>query len=548
MIWFRAATGVVLLLAGGELAHAGEPGGGGREALLVAHCPRQADEYVGEVEGKVLLHRELVGRGELEEPEIRASVEQQLRYLWGYQHNEPGLRRAWQLVFSSEPMQIELLGRSEVPYGRSLAVGWTHGAQDPQLRIEDPYTRRAVERGRIEARDPALLVSYRARVKVALCGRARVPDKVLSAPVPRDPWLAYWYVPRARHRPLAYFGDRAVTNPCADDDFASLPHPFYYWYDWFPERHGPDAEGRPFDCRPLLRKGRDFDWIGLRLEPREARSVRGDLSTLRTRLLHDANRGPLRATFVFGVLDHRVLEPSYASWVERLGEGRGASELARRVAGARHELARSAERERGLRMLLETLGEIGATIDVERHQSRVDDGYLVVEILGRLSHGGHAIRLRLVLGLTDVLGPRPPGHWRFLRDALLEDHVVVYWGHSGVGENFRLAQIEQHLRLDHDRFARELEEAPVRLVAYISCYSYMYFGRDLLRAAAERLSGVVFLFTGMGGTARDDGPSAVLALLDRVLASDNPSGRIDRLEGVGQDEFWIVKEVAGAAP
>ena len=162
---------------------------------------------------------------------------------------------------------------------------------------------------------------------------------------------------------------------------------------------------------------------------------------------------------------------------------------------------------------------------------------------GRLRQSGRPLRVRLWLGLTDVFGPTPPAHWRILRRALVEDQLVVYWGHSGIGENFRLAQIERHLGVSHEQMSADLRAAPLRLVAFLSCYSYMYFGQDLLAAGAEREDGGYFVFTGMESARHEAGPLAVLELVDRILRPDNPEGRVDAMPRLGDDEFWLVKEV-----
>ena len=164
-------------------------------------------------------------------------------------------------------------------------------------------------RGSVHKTDPALLIEYQIHFKLAVCGRGEDPAPVVRVPLPPDPWLAYWYVPQKKHHPLSYHGERAVTNPCADDDFADLPHPFYYWYDWLPTRHGPDDDGRPFDCREWLKTGFDYDYYDVQLERISAPNH--DFSRLR-RELSQGQR--LTATVVVGVVDHAVLDLALPTW------------------------------------------------------------------------------------------------------------------------------------------------------------------------------------------------------------------------------------------
>jgi hypothetical protein len=504
---------------------AASPAPARREELLFANCPRQAGEYEGSFRGHVVLQREFLGA---DDP--RASIVQQLRYLWGHYRNDADAHRAMQVVLSAEAPQVRIVSRREVPYGLDLPLPYP--TKDPRLAIDDPYTRRAVARGQVKASDPAWLIEYEIRFRVALCGRGQDPPAVAHVPLPRDPWLAYWHVAAEKHRPLRYFNSRAVTNPCSDDDFADLPHPFYYWYDWLPTRNGPDDAGKFFDCRKLLKEGDHYNKFQVALE--RVSSASHDFGRLKKQL----GSAPLTATILIGVVDHSVTDLKLPEWRALLGDS---GDLTSRAASA---LEQPPTKERGTRSFVDALKEIRALMTVEKFATKIDDGYLVVELNGRLKLSNRPLRARVWLGLTDIFGPTPPHHWRILRQALAEDQIVIYYGHSGIGENFRLAQIEKNLGISHEVMSAELKKSPLRLVAFISCYSYMYFGQDLLAAGAERNDGGYFLFTGMEHSQHEAGPLAVIDLVDRVLADS--SGRIDKEPLLGDDEFWLIKEVTRA--
>ncbi len=444
-----------------------------------------------------------------------------------------------QLSLSAEPPEIQILSQKQVPYGRELAL--PYDTKEERLKLDDPYTIKATARGLVHAGDPALLVEYQIRFKLALCGRGQDPPSTVRVPLPPDPWLAYWYVPKRNHRPLRYHNERATTNPCADDDFADLPHPFYYWYDWLPTRHGPDDDGHSFDCRKWMKVGIDYDYFDVSLQRISAASR--DFSLLRKQLA--ATTGELTATIVVGVVDHSATELGLERWRDLIGSDDHAS-LSERATATLDRWRTSRPKESGTGSFLTALTELRGVMNIDRHSSAVDDGYLMVEVHGRLKLSGRPIRARLWLGMTDIFGPQPPRQWRILERGLAEDQLVIYFGHSGIGENFRLAQIEKHLGLSHEKISDELRASPLRLVAFLSCYSIMYFGQDLLDAGAQRENGAYFVFTGMEHSTHEAGPLAVLDLVDRVLAPDNPTGRIDRLPLLGDDEFWLVKEVAGS--
>jgi hypothetical protein len=503
-----------------------------KEALLFSNCARESGEYLAEIQGRILLHKAFLAGDDVKE-----SIEHQLHYLWGIYRNDQDAHGSMQISLSAEPSDIEILSTREVPYGRDLPL--PYATDNPHLKIEDRYTLRAVARGRVKRDDPALAIEYRARFKLAVCGRNADPPAAARVPLPPDPWLAYWHVPRAKHRRLRYFNEFAVTNPCADNDFADLPHPFYYWYDWLPTRHGPDDNGRLFDCREWLKPDVDYRYFDVSFKRISA--ANRDFARLRQELLQ--KKTPITATIVVGAVDHAVTDLDLESWRKMLDGG----ELLERANAALKAWPESKSRERGTRSFLTALAELDGVMTVDKHSVAVDQGYLVVEADGKLKLSARPMRVRVWLGMTDLFGPLPPQHWRILRRALAEDELVLYWGHSGIGENFRLAQIEKNLGIPHQTVADELRQSPLRLVAFISCYSYMYFGQDLLAAGAERTNGAYFVFTGMEHSAHEAGPLAVLDLIDRVLAPDNPSGHVDKMPLLGDDEFWLVKEVAGTS-
>ena len=523
---------VAILCLLGSVAQAADR----REALLLSSCTRESGEYTGSYRGRILLHKAYLATMGDEVAAIRTSIEHQLRYLWGHYRNDADAHAKVQLALSAETPELKIVSRKDVPYGRDLLLPYPE--KQARLQLEDAYTIAAVKRGSTMKGDPALLIEFELSWKAAICGRAIDPPASVRVPLPPDPWLAYWYVPRRLHRPLRYHQDRAVTNPCADDDFADLPHPFYYWYDWLPTRHGPDDSGRSFDCRKLLHAGDHYDFFDVKLS--RAGAPTQDFSKLRAQLAS----GPLTATILVGVTDHTVTDPQLATWRTLLGDASD-GELPVRASSALVAWARGKQMESGTRSFLKVLEELSSVMRIARHKSTLDDGYLLVEVNGTLVKSGRPIRVRVYLGLTDIFGPVPPKHWRLLRRALTEDQIVAYWGHSGIGENFRLAQIEKNLAVPHEQMAKELRASPLRLVAFISCYSYMYFGQDLLAAGAELKDGAYFVFTGVEAAKHEAGPLAVLELVDDVLRPGNAEGRVSKLTRLGDDEFWLVKEVAG---
>src|SRR5262245_14789414 len=173
-------------------------------ALHLAGCSGQAGEYTATVDDTIVLDRAFLDDKAPEEEQVRAAIRQQLRYLWGYlRTNHPSVKLT--MVMSAAEPEVTVLGKRAGRYGRDLVLDWKD--DPPRLKIEDPYTLRAVARGVTRADDAALVVDYRARFLVALCDEegGRATASTLSVPTPRDPWLLYWHVPAARRRLMRYF-------------------------------------------------------------------------------------------------------------------------------------------------------------------------------------------------------------------------------------------------------------------------------------------------------------------------------------------------------
>ncbi|MEW5848951.1 MAG: hypothetical protein AB2A00_09055 [Myxococcota bacterium] len=494
-----------------------------RDVLQVASCPRQGGEYLATLPGRITLLRAAMAPAISDEENARVAILHQVRYVWGWLRTNPQMQREVQAVLSAEPASVEVKSLRRTRYGRNLALPWTQ--TPPHLEVTDSYTLRAIQRGFTRVEDEALEVEYVVRFKLALCGVPRDVDSILKVPLPRDPWLLYWHVPQKHHRLMRYYDRTAVTNPCSDDDFADLPHPFYYWYDWQPDRRGPDANGKPFDCRKLMKSGLDYF-------PHEVALHRIAEPTLDFSDLHRSWRAEsetLRGTVLFGVLDQSWPDLELPVLRDELSDG---APLADRVTAA---LAKDKTRERAARQMLHMLRDLPDVMTVSAHRAAVEGEYLRVEVEGVLRRSARKVALVLQYGFTNVFGPRPPGHWEIARRALSRDHLVIYVGHSGIGENLRLAQIEHNLKLPTGQFSGEVARAPYQLVAFLSCYSYMYFGQDMLDAGA---AGRQFIYTGTGYGKGDRGALSVLDVVDQVLVNDGTPVRVRYLE---DEDFLLFK-------
>ena len=485
------------------------------ESLRLAACRGQAAEYEASYQGRVLLARGFLDPARSEEDSLREAARTQIKYLWGYLRTNPSLHGKLQLVLSAAEPRIELAPPERTHYGADLVIDWD--GRDRRLEIPDVYTQRAIARGRIAATDEAVAASFTARFMVAVCGEPRADESSLRVPLPDDPWLFWWHFGAADRRHFRYAGFDAQMPPCSDDDLAELAEPSVYWYDFWPDRAGVDLDGRAYDCRRMLVSGRDYTEREVHLS-RKARPA-PDFSALRAGL-----QGPIRATVLLGVLDYHAGDLGLQALRRRIGKGRDPSA---------RPLLEDAPAERGELFLLRFLSRIDEVLRPEQYSTEAAGDYLTVLLRGTLRRSGRPVELRATVGLTDIYGPRPPRHWHILREALARDAIIVYAGHSGIGENFRLGRIAQEEGVPAAALEAESARVPFQLIAFLSCYSYMYFGQDLIASGGAR----EYLYTGSAFSRGDLGALAALDFVDQAL-----SGGPVSLSFVEPDDFLLVKE------
>ena len=174
-----------------------------------------------------------------------------------------------------------------------------------------------------------------------------------------------------------------------------------------------------------------------------------------------------------------------------------------------------------------------------------------MEARGRLKQSNRPMIMHLWLGMTDIFGPRAPQHWRILERALAENQVDDLLGSLRHRRKFPAGadrETPSACRTKNFR-AERLAHSPLRMDGvHQLLFVHAILARICSRPARSGENGGYFVFTGMEHSQHEAGPLAVIDLIDRVLAPANGTGQIEKLPLLGDDEFWLIKEVAGTAP
>ncbi|MEQ1876570.1 MAG: hypothetical protein ABL958_07985 [Bdellovibrionia bacterium] len=460
-------------------------------------CGKTSAEYSLSFSDRVVLNVSFLDPKLSEDDNLKSAIEQKIRYFTQYFLTAKNL--PFKVVRSSVPAEVTITSKRIAKYPFKLNIDWT---EKPDLPIDDMYTRAAIKKGSTSRLDKSLEADYQARITVLTCG-ASGDELEIVGPVPVDPMLFYWNVPSSERRHLKWNASEAIANPCADNEVADFPHPGYFWYFWDPYFTGKDADGKKVDCTARLQSGRDFLVQKARLT--KIRDVNPDFSFMHSRF--SKSEGPLTAVFFFGYLDHQIPEPKTAEIVSLLEQqGRG-------IPADHFEWGSSA--------FLNFVGEARTRLREPTVTVAAEGDYTVAVIAGRLIESGREIQIKALLGPTDVFGKTRTGHWKWVPGALENSDIVVYAGHSGLGENFSLARAATELKIEASELNAVATKKPYQLLAFLSCYSYSYFGQDILDGAGslKPARDIIYSAASLGFSRYQDTSIAIVEFVDRVLAT-----------------------------
>lgn len=462
-------------------------------------CGGSSAEYELTFSDRIVLNTHFFNPELSENDNLKPAIEEKIRYFTQYFLNSKKQKKLFQVVRSSVPAQISITSKKAVEYPFDLKVDWT---PKPELPVDDSYTKAAIARGYTSKKDPAIEAEYSARITVLTCGTSNEALE-LEGPLPLDPMLFYWNIPKEKRRPLKWNKSRATTNFCADSEIADFPHPNYLWYFWDPYLVGRDEKGRSFDCNKNLKPGVDFVVQKAKLtriqEPKE------NFDSLRDHL--GKKESPISVTYFFGYLDHQVAEP-HPKQVEDLIHFQFTNNFVLETA------------EWGTSTYLQFIDSVRKMIKTTTTNVKIDGDYTLTELSGTLPVSGRPVKLRLILGPTDIFSVTKTGHWKWIPDALENDDVVVYAGHSGLGENFNLSRAKDELKISDESLRSTVTKKPYQLLVYLSCYSYSYFGQDLLDLARPHTPArdIIYSAASLGFDRYKDTSISVLDFLDQTLS------------------------------
>ncbi len=257
----------------------------------------------------------------------------------------------------------------------------------------------------------------------------------------------------------------AGLNPCTDDHYQSEGD---FWYFWSPSRPG---------CSKLIKEGDDYQVIEATLTriPNVTHS-RPEYERLPNKM------GDIKISFLMGMDD------GYSSPNPITSEGRRNDDL-------------NAVNYRKIRKKLIDLGFVSRVLthDEIRKVVKADVRPLpYVEQLVQTYNGNRANRIviDLFFGRTQINEASKGFHY-YLKDGIEKSSVLMYDGHSGLGGNLFLPDLEAELK---KRFVPKKEQYQIYYFNSCSSYAYynkMFFGRKKSASSPNGTKDLDIVTTGL---------------------------------------------------
>jgi len=425
------------------------------------------------------------------------AIELQLKYFQGFLQNDAGLRKSSSThsAVSAYRVPPTVLKVSAANYPLALTID--RFRESSKLH---EYIKSAMTLGQTTLADSAVEIRYQATRMITTCHLTSSPDEVAlpftRLPLPVDPFLALWFVPPANRTVRTFSGKTSMTSPCATAEMAEFGNASEYWYLWSPSSKG---------CK---------EFEGAYLEPAliEAQKKTEELQKLAGPWAGLKRKSSLRVTVLFGNLTterFKQLDPKLL--VKQLPGLAGDSAppgsiwLPPYIRPAMGDVY-----EPGAREMLIFLNYLKNIIKISRVEPplRVDTkGPLEFTISGLLTGSRQAVRIQVFYGFTTSYSPGGFQHWKRLLKAIEEDDFVFYTGHASLGVNASMDVMKQELGLTAAQLRSKVSKRSYLFVGLMSCYSYSFFGEDLMNLRAGLTTDVL-----LSGT-REAGAKYILSSL-----------------------------------
>lgn len=479
-------------------------------------CPDYSEEFNFKVRGQLKLNKNFMT--DVSETLYKEAAIQQLRYARGYFLNQKKELK-YSLLLTAEQAEVEIINVEPSKYELEYIIdSVTH----PDVKIEDPYMLQAIQIGKTKKTDDALKISYIAKLKGYYCGPKKFASDIQAA-LPTDPYLIYYSVAPKDRLFFKWRDSKFTINPCADPEYADIPHPYFYWYFWDPYKKGKDSNKKSFECKNLISKNEDFYKTTI-----EQSSTLKPLAELGLTSFLKENKSPLKISVIFGVLDTKAKLFDKVDFFKKNRSYKSTLQFINQLSLEKTEL--------GAASYLAFLKEISLVVDIKKF--KLNKTNQIVEIQGLLKTSQAKINIEVFFGHTDLLSSFETEQWLFLKKSFQKSDFIMYYGHSGLGLNLKISNVLEYTKTKPENLFKKSKK--YQMTAYFSCYSYGYFGEDYvaLRKATNSNFKTDILLSAIAFDNKEKGPLGLLSYIDHLASKSNPI--IDSGQWISPDDQIIL--------
>lgn len=459
-------------------------------------CEKNSSLEKVSIDASIILNEKFFDR-ENQEDVVQNAMELTVNYISGQLYNDSW--RGFKHVLGLE-RELIVNQKTKVSYPFDLDID---DLRTNKVEIFDTYTLNAIKKGFTKKTDQGLKVDFTAILTVASCAKEadkKRINKIFSHNfyIPRDPYLFYWSIP-SKQRVEKNWNDisKAVVNPCSTSELADYNSPEYYWYFWTPETKMGSKS-----CKDYLLNGQYVQTV--KLTKIDSYPVKTGFKMPKTQVK--------KISIIFGHQDHYKKPKDlkkFASYLEKKSVPKNYKDLL-------------TNDEVSFFLFMHEMHEIFDT-KVMNFETKPD--HIIVNL------NTDKIEFNIFFGPTDVFDPSlKPKHWSFFQNALADSEMIVYWGHSGLGENLKIDNISKYAAV---RTPIEERKITTKEFVYVGCYTYSYFGEKL----KQMLSGSNRYMTSTGAALSDG---------YRILPSYFRMRFLDQNTGQSQltsDDFFITEQL-----
>lgn len=375
------------------------------------------------------------------------AIQEQLKFIIGnFKETESSQIRHISLAY--EAPQTNILSINQTHYPHDLEI-------DSPLLQENltPYLSKALQFKKTNKNDFGIEIQYSTDQKVYICNESYEKKSLINFYLPRDPYLAYWYMEPMNRQHLTWNKASNTVNPCVEDEFVDIPDPQYYWYFWLPRKHIRTKNESFLDCQKYLTMQNKLSEIQGQLISLGGQSQTYQLSTSKWE-----EQTQIKIRLIFGWTNTQQDPKTDLKALLKKVKGL--------LSGSTDQYLASNFIDPSSDDLFDYIANVRSAYNIRKYDIENKNDHFIVKINGYFTESKKPINLQIFWGPTDVLGKFAPKHWNFINEAIASADLIIYSGHSGLGENMNL--------LKHHTLPISTNKSH-QIIAILSCSSISYF-------------------------------------------------------------------------